>query len=122
MPCTATLLTVTPVLRAPGFVVMAHGSGFPAGKQIELQWSYGIGAAHPIEVTVGADGSFDQQVLIFPHDFAGERQLTAGTAANPNAFPGAEATLLVGVGQGSPPAYTIFGGDPSDQPPIILRR
>lgn len=122
VPCTATLLTITPDTAAPGFVVSVHGTGFPAGKTIELRWSYGIGAAHPIEVTIGPDGSFERQVLIFAHDFAGDRQLTAATQANPNAFPGAEATLLVSAGQGSPPAYTIFGGDPSDQPPIILRR
>lgn len=122
VPCTATLLTITPGAAAPGFVVIVHGSGFPAGRQIELQWSDGIGAAQPIDVTVGGDGSFDRQVLIFPHDFAGERQMTAGTPANPNAFPGAEATLLVSAGQGSPPSYTIFGGDPRDQPPLILRR
>jgi hypothetical protein len=122
VPCTATLLTITPGNASPGFVVMVHGSGFPAGKQIQLQWSYGIGAGRPMVVTVGADGSFDQQVLIFAHDFAGERQLTAGTSTNPTAFPGAQATLLVAAGQGSPPGYSIFGGDPSDQPPIILRR
>ncbi len=122
VPCTATLLTIAPGAAAPGFVVMVHGSGFPAGKQIELQWSYGIGAGRPIDVTVGADGTFDHQVVIFAHDFEGLRDMTAGTQANPNAFPGAEATLLVSAGQGSPLAYTIFGGDPSDQPPIILRR
>ncbi|HEY5520519.1 MAG TPA: hypothetical protein VIK08_07670 [Candidatus Limnocylindrales bacterium] len=122
VPCTATLLTVTPNSASPGFVVTVHGSGFPAGKQIELHWSFGIAAAQPIDVTVGADGSFDRQVLIFAHDFSGERELTAGTSANPTAFPGAQATLLVSAGQGSPPSYSIFGGDPSDQPPIILRR
>jgi hypothetical protein len=122
VPCTATLLTVTPNSTSPGFVVTVHGAGFPAGKQIELRWSFGIAAAQPIDVTVGADGSFDRQVLIFAHDFSGERELTAGTPANPTAFPGAQATLLVSAGQGSPPSYPIFGGDPSDQPPIILRR
>jgi hypothetical protein len=122
VPCTATLLTLTPDTTSPGFVVTVHGSGFPAGKQIELHWSYGIGATRPIDVTVDGDGTFERQILIFAHDFAGERELTAGTPANPNAFPGAQATLLVSAGQGSPPAYSIFGGDPSDQPPIILRR
>jgi len=122
VPCTATLLTISPTSASPGFVVTVHGSGFPAGKQIDLQWSFGIGAARPIEVTVGTDGSFDQQVLIFAHDFAGERDLTAGIPGNPTAFPGAQATFLVSAGQGSPPSYSVFGGDPSDQPPIILRR
>jgi hypothetical protein len=122
VPCTATLLTITPHSAPTGFVVTVHGSGFPAGRQIELSWSDGIGANRPIEVTVGADGSFDRQVLIFAHDFTGEREMTAGTANNPTAFPGAQASLLVSAGQGSPPAYTVFGGDPTDQPPIILRR
>ena len=122
VPCTATLLTITPGSTSPGYVVTVHGSGFPAGRQIALRWSYGIGSARPINVSVGPDGSFDRQVLIFAHDFSGERELSAGTQANPNAFPGAQAPLLVSAGQGSPPAYSIFGGDPSDQPPIILRR
>jgi len=122
VPCTATLLTVTPTNVSPGLVVTVHGSGFPAGKRIELHWSYGIGASQPIGVTVSADGSFDRQVLIFAHDFAGQRELSAATAGNPNAFPGAQTTLLVSAGQGSPPSYSVFGGAPSDQPPIILRR
>ena len=71
VPCTQTLLTITPGAAAPGFVVTVHGTGFPAGKPIALSWSYGIGAAQPIQVTVGADGTFDRQVLIFAHDFAG---------------------------------------------------
>lgn len=122
VPCTATLLTVTPDDTSPGFVVAVHGTGFPASRTIELRWSYGIGAAQPIEVTTDATGSFDRQILIFAHDFTGERQVTAGLQGNANAFPGAQATLLVEAGQGSPPSYPIFGGDPSDQPPIILRR
>ncbi|HEY7023486.1 MAG TPA: hypothetical protein VH371_00850 [Candidatus Limnocylindrales bacterium] len=122
VPCSETLLIVTPNSTSPGFVVTVHGTGFPANKPVELRWSYGIGAAQPIEVTADATGSFDRQVLIFAHDFVGERQVTAGMPGSPNAFPGAEATLLVEAGQGSPPSYPIFGGDPSDQPPIILRR
>jgi hypothetical protein len=122
VPCTQTLLVVTPNSTSPGFVVTVHGSGFPVNKPVELRWSYGIGAAQPIEVTADATGSFDRQVLIFAHDFIGERQVTAGMPGSTNVFPGAEATLLVEAGQGSPPSYPIFGGDPSDQPPIILRR
>ena len=87
MPCTQTLLVVTPNSTSPGFVVTVHGSGFPANKPIELRWSYGIGAAQPIEVTTDATGSFDRQVLIFAHDFIGERQVTAGMPGSTNAFP-----------------------------------
>ena len=126
VPCSPNLtptLTITPGTAAPGFVVQVTGTGFPAGKAVELFWSDGIGAGAPIEVTADADGSFmARQVLIFPHDFAGLRDMTAGTTANHKAFPDATATLLVGFGQGSPPSLTIFGGSPTDQPPIILRR
>jgi hypothetical protein len=125
VPCPTTTtptLTVTPGTATPGFVVEVHGEGFQAGATVDLFWSQGIDAARPIEVTADADGMFDQQVLIFAHDFEGDRQMTAGTPTNPNAFPTATASLLVAAGAGLPPAFNVFGGSPSDQPPIILRR
>ncbi len=125
VPCSATtspMLTVSPNTVSPGFVVQVHGTGFPPGTTVELHWNYGIGANLPITVTAGDDGSFDRQVVVFQHDFTGARQLTAGTTADPLAYPGAEADLLVVAGQGSPPQFPVFGVG-SDQPgPIVVRR
>ena len=78
--------------------------------------------ASRFKVTTAADGSFARQILIFAHDFVGARDITAGTPTNANAFPDASASLFVDTGQGMPPALDVFGGSPSDQPPIILRR
>ena len=125
VPCTSSptpTLTIEPDNAPPGFVVQVKGAGFPAGQEVELLWSAGIGAGTPIKVVAGADGTFDKQVLIFAHDFSGPREMTAGTAANPSSFPDARADLLISAGQGSPPSYSVFGGTATDQPPIILRR
>ena len=73
-------------------------------------------------MTAEDDGTFTRQVLIFPHDFAGPRQMTAGTDTNASAYPSATADLFVGAGQGLPPSITIVGGNPSGQPPLVLRR
>jgi hypothetical protein len=121
VPCGAPpMLVINPGSASPGFVVEVQGTGFPPGSTVELQWNYGIGAGRPIEVVVGDDGTFDRQVLIFPHDFTGLRQMTAGTAADPAAFPSAQADLLVTAGQGSPPAFQVFGN--GEQAPIVIRR
>ncbi len=123
VPCTAPvtpMLVIDPGSASPGFVVEVQGMDFPPGSTVELQWSYGIGAARPIEVVAGDDGSFDQQVLIFAHDFTGLREMTAGTADDPAAYPSAQASLLVAPGTGSPPAYDVFGG--GETAPIVSRR
>lgn len=125
VPCSTTTsptLTISPLTVSPGFVVTVHGQGFEPGATVDLFWSAGIGANRPIEVVAGTDGSFDRQVLIFAHDFEGPRDMSAGTPANPQAFPDATAGLLVTTGPGLPPSLNVFGGSPSDQPPIILRR
>jgi hypothetical protein len=125
VPCTAATIptiTITPGTVPPGFVVTVHGDGFTAGATVDLFWSVGLGASIPIETTAAADGTFDRQVLIFEHDFSGARQMTAGTPANRGAFPTTTASLLVTTGQGTPSGYSIFGGSPSNEQPIILRR
>ena len=122
VPCTPAvtpILVINPGSISPGFVVGVQGTGFPPGSTVELTWSYGIGASRPIEAVAGDDGSFQQQVLIFPHDFTGLRQMTAGTPDDPAAYPSAQASLLVAPGQGSPPVYQVFGGG---EAPIVFRR
>jgi hypothetical protein len=119
VPCTTPTLVISPASVSVGFVVQVQGSGFPPGSTVDLQWSYGIGAGQPIEVTAGADGSFDRQVLIFQHDFTGPRQMTAGTPTNPAAYPGAQASLLVTVGQGSPEYEYLDGGETA---PFVISR
>lgn len=72
-PTPGVSLVVDPPIGPPGFVTMAHGSGFPAGP-VTLVWSPGIGATSAI---AAADGTFTVQVLILPHDFLGPRALVA---------------------------------------------
>ena len=125
VPCSSTAaptLTITPSSASPGFVVTVTGANFGSGTTVDLVWDYGIDAGQPIQVVAGPDGSFERQVLIFAHDFAGQREMTAGTPANPDAFPDASAGLLVTAGQGSPPSYAAPGGGSADPGSIILRR
>jgi hypothetical protein len=125
VPCSSTAaptLIITPNSVSPGFVVTVTGQNFGSRTTVNLSWDYGIDAGQPIQVVSGTDGSFEQQVLIFAHDFSGPREMTAGTPANPNAFPDANADLLVTAGQGLPPSYVIPGGGSTDPGSIILRR
>jgi hypothetical protein len=119
VPCVNPMLAINPSTASPGFVVEVQGTAFPPGSTVELTWSYGIGASIPIEVVAGADGTFDRQVLIFPHDFTGLRQMTAGSLDDATAYPGAQASLLVTPGTGSPPGFQIFGGN--GEAPIVSR-
>ena len=81
-----------------------------------LTWDRGITAATPMNVTVGADGAFSASVFLLPHDIPGPRVLTAGTPADPAAYPGVTADYLVTEGSGQPP------GGPGDPGGVIYRR
>jgi hypothetical protein len=124
VPC---ITAATPTLRiepasgAPGFVTFAIGSDFPPGTQVTLHWSRGIDAARGITVSVDASGAFRRPVLIFHHDFSGSREMTAGTAADPAAFPTAHDSFTVVAGQGSPQGVVIDPSTGQLGPPIVFR-
>jgi hypothetical protein len=69
-------LTVTPQVATTGDVVLARGSDYPPGRTVRLSWSTGItAAASPVKV--GADGTFEAQVLVLRKDVLGPRMLRA---------------------------------------------
>jgi Tol biopolymer transport system component len=77
----ASITVLQPVLRLhpdlgnPGFVPMATGTDFPPGATVTLAWNTGVPGR--VMVTVGADGTFAAQVLVFPRDLPGSRRLIA---------------------------------------------
>jgi Tol biopolymer transport system component len=76
------VLAVDPGIGPPGLVTRATGTDFPPGARIRLTWTVGISAT-PGEVTVGADGRFDTQVLIFHRDLLGVRNLAGTPVSGP---------------------------------------
>lgn len=66
-------------LGLPGSVTTATGTGFPAGD-VTLGWGSGIGSAR---TQVDDRGRLRAQVLVFPHDIEGPRELLVETPAAP---------------------------------------
>jgi hypothetical protein len=96
------VLTVDPGAGPPGFVVRATGTDFPPGATIRLAWSTGISPT-PGELTAGADGKFDTQVLIFHHDQLGLRSLSATSSSGPRFGTTTSGPFLVVPGTQQPP-------------------
>ncbi|HEX5406187.1 MAG TPA: hypothetical protein VFX16_28250, partial [Pseudonocardiaceae bacterium] len=71
---TVPLLTVSPTVAYGGEVVRATGVAFPANSTVTLSWQAGLGTT---KATVGADGQFSVDVVIFPDDVLGSRSLLA---------------------------------------------
>lgn len=70
------VVELSPGLLPPGFVAIATGRDFPPDADIELAWSPGMNpAGGHTTARSGADGSFTQQVLVFPNDQIGPRLL-----------------------------------------------
>ena len=87
-------LLLMPAVGPPGIVTTATGSGFPPGALVTLRWDRGIA---PLlgPVSVGPDGTFTMQVLVFHNDVVGPRELVAVAAPGGPAFPEARASFLV---------------------------
>ena len=118
-------LTITPGSATPGFVVLVVGQNLPTLATFYLYWDHGIGRSTPIRVDTDATGTFEKQVLIFRHDFMGSRTMTIGSSIDlldPQPIPDVSATLLVVPGNGTPPAYNLFGGSSGPGEPIVNRR
>jgi hypothetical protein len=112
VPCVEPTLKIEPASGPAGYATLVTGTDFPPGSTVTLTWDRGITSAATIEATAGADGAFTLSLFILPHDFPGPRILTAGTPADPGAYPDVTADYLVTGGTGQP-------GDPGS---IIDRR
>jgi len=112
VPCVEPTLKIEPASGPAGYATLVTGTDFPPGSTVTLTWDRGITSSTPIEATADADGAFTLSLFILPHDFPGPRILTAGTPADPGAYPDVTADYLVTGGTGQP-------GDPGS---IIDRR
>ncbi|GAB3740825.1 VWA domain-containing protein [Amycolatopsis oliviviridis] len=65
------VVELDPKIGTLGFVPRVRGTDFPPGAVVRPAWSAGISA--PGLVTVGVDGRFETQFLIFHHDLIGPR-------------------------------------------------
>jgi Tol biopolymer transport system component len=98
-------LEVNPAVLAPGRVTMASGMGFPPGKTVTLRFASAVGDA---TATVGADGRFAAQLLVFPKASVGQRQVVATVdGVVPAIF--AERPLLVVINTVSPAEFVGRG-------------
>ncbi len=98
-------LTIDPDIGPPGIVVIAKGSGFPAGALIRLHWSIGITPKLP-PVAADASGSFRLQVLVFHSDVTGPRELIA-EPVDGAAFPPVSVPMLVTMPSMVPPGFLL---------------
>lgn len=116
VPCVEPALTIQPASGPAAFAPTVTGADFPPGTEVVLTWDRGLTANAPVVATTDANGAFTASIYLLPHDLPGKRTLTAGTPADPAAYPGATVDYLVTVGSGQPPG----GGD--DPGGIITRR
>jgi len=100
------VVTVDPEVATLGFVPRVTGTNFPPGATVRLAWSAGISAT-PGEVTVGVDGKFEAQFLIFHHDLIGPRTLSVTSVIGPK----------FGTAQSNPILVVLR----TEQPPFISR-
>ncbi len=98
--------TVDPGVGPLGFVPRVTGTDFPPGATVRLAWSAGISET-PGLVTVGVDGKFEAQFLIFHHDLIGPRTLSVTSASGPK----------FGTVQSNPILVVLR----TEQPPFISR-
>ena len=113
------LLQFVPTSGSPGMVIQVRGFSFRPNSTVDLRWNRGIGSAQPFTVTVAADGTFTQQVLIFHHDFGGIREMTAASGAVPIELV-EPALYVVSPGRGSPPVFVDSPFPGSDT--LVIRR
>jgi hypothetical protein len=99
------VVTVDPPVGALGFVPRVTGTGFPPGATVRLAWSAGISAT-PGLVTVGVDGNFQAQFLLFHHDLIGPRTLTVTSVSGPKFGTVESNPILVVLRTEQPPFIT----------------
>ena len=102
VPCLEPTLTIAPVSGPAGYATLVTGTDFPPGSTVTLTWDRGITSGTALEATADTGGAFTLSVFILPHDFPGPRILTAGTPADPGAYPDVTAEYAVTGGTGQP--------------------
>ncbi|WP_372665149.1 VWA domain-containing protein [Amycolatopsis kentuckyensis] len=99
------VVTVDPGIGPLGFVPRVTGTDFPPGATVRLAWSAGISAT-PGLVTVGADGKFQAQFLIFHHDLIGPRTVSVASVIGPKFQAVQSNPILVVLRTEQPPFVT----------------
>ena len=116
VPCVEPTMVLAPLAGPAGTTTVVTGTDFPPTTTVTLSWDRGITAATPVQVTTDETGAFEVSIFLLPHDIPGPRVLSAGTVADPAAYPGVTADYLVVEGTGQPPGAA---GDPGS---VIFRR
>lgn len=113
------MVTLDPPIGPPGMVVVAIGSGFPAGIGINLAWSDGI-TPDLGEIVTDANGGFRVGVLVFHNDVTGIRDLLV-EPADGTALPPTRARMRVTQATVVPPGFWMIRR-PAGVPPWLLFR
>ncbi len=100
------VVTVDPGVGPVGSVPRVTGTDFPPGATVRLAWSAGISET-PGLATVGVDGKFEAQFLIFHHDLIGPRTVSVTSVSGPK----------FGTAQSNPILVVLR----TEQPPFITR-
>ncbi|MFF5098671.1 MULTISPECIES: VWA domain-containing protein [Actinosynnema] len=101
-------LTVDPPIGPPGFVARVIGVDFPPGAEVRLAWSAGI-TQEPATARVSGDGGLDAQLLVFPRDRLGPRDVLAAPLAGPRFGQVASNPFLVVPRTVQPPDFVFRG-------------
>jgi hypothetical protein len=109
-------IDIKPPVGTPGMVAIVTGTGFPPNTQVTLKWSKGITGKMPPIVT-DASGGFRVQMLVFPNDVVGIRDLVAAPATG-GSFPPFGTSFLVNERPSEPPRFEP--GDPNVTRPQTL--
>jgi len=99
-------VTVDPGVTPVGSVPRVTGTDFPPGATVRLAWSAGISET-PGLATVGVDGKFEAQFLVFHHDLIGPRTASVTSVSGPK----------FGTVQSNPVLVVLR----TEQPPFISR-
>ncbi|WP_410612682.1 translocation protein TolB [Amycolatopsis sp. lyj-109] len=100
------VVTVDPGIAPVGSVPRVTGTDFPPGATVRLAWSAGISET-PGLATVGVDGKFEAQFLVFHHDLIGPRTASVTSVSGPK----------FGTVQSNPLLVVLR----TEQPPFISR-
>ncbi|MET9000961.1 VWA domain-containing protein [Amycolatopsis sp. NPDC004169] len=99
------VVTVDPGVGPLGSVPRVTGTDFPPGATVRLAWSAGI-SPDPGLATVGVDGKFEAQFLLFHHDLIGPRTVAVTPVSGPRFGTVQSNQILVVLRTEQPPFIT----------------